>query len=434
MLLTSLLLLATTSTLAFSNGAPYICDPMNPLFGCFENSTGVLLPSKGSSTPANKVCKADGQIMWWVAGATRSDDYTLRSGNTADPSQDTAAYVPSSFMHIYVKVLAAGKKYGGLLLHAIDAQGVVVGEFNIPAKNNHPFWTPNNCPGAVLHATGNLKPYLAEMLYQTPPAGTGTITFQALIKRGEANTGEFYHPQSDLVLTEEVFSTSMWNMTRPGESCDQFCTLRYRNVENIYECDSKAMALQSKTASTLSSSMKGKFPLFEPIVSDCGKIAPAVREEDDMSFYHDDTCVSTEPSCTAYANGIRRFCLCKKRPTKTKRTLEHVDDDPNRAPAQRSGAPRVWKCNTTSLLVLLIVVLVLLPEATFGHNWVETPSRARSRASTTRPCQSRKASDLHAQIGKTQDHVVKFAAGHAVSVWCCWARPTFVEVLRVLTF
>jgi len=413
-LLSSLLLLlfssTTTTILAFSNGAPYICDPMTPLFGCFENSTGVLLPSKGSSTPANKVCKADGQIMWWVAGATRSNDYTLRSGNTVDLSQDTTTYVPSTFMHIYVKVLTAGRKYAGLLLHAIDAQGAVVGEFNIPAKNNHPFWTPANCPGAVLHATGNLKPYLAEILYQTPPAGTGTITFQALIKRGEANTGEFYHPKVDLVLSEEVSSPSMWNMTRPGESCDQFCTLRYRNVENIYECDSTAMALHSKSAAVLSSSMKGKFPLFEPIVSDCGKIAPAVREKDDMSFYHDETCVATEPSCTAYANGIKRFCLCKQR---TQRTLFNVDDQ-NSVPAERSGAPSLWKCNGLSILFFLVVVLVLLPDTTVGHNWVETPSRARSRASTTRPSQVRKASDLHAQIGKTQDHVVKFAAGHAV--------------------
>ena len=47
-----------------------------------------------------------------------------------------------------------------------------------------------------------MKPYLAKFLFKSPPAGTGDIIFQALIKRGEANTGEFYYPKKDLRLEE----------------------------------------------------------------------------------------------------------------------------------------------------------------------------------------------------------------------------------------
>merc|ERR1740130_2177001 len=94
------------SSTAFSNGNIDICDPTSKIFGCLSNETGTLLPSSGSSTAANKLCKKQGQIMWWVASPVRSQDYTVRSSDIGnDPTKDPTTYVPNAFMHIFVRTL-----------------------------------------------------------------------------------------------------------------------------------------------------------------------------------------------------------------------------------------------------------------------------------------------------------------------------------------
>ena len=421
------------SSTAFSNGNIDICDPTSKIFGCLSNETGTLLPSSGSSTAANKLCKKQGQIMWWVASPVRSQDYTVRSSDIGnDPTKDPTTYVPNAFMHIFVRTLTQGRQYGGIILRATDSNNRVVGEFEIPSKNNHPYWTPDSCPGAVLHATGNLKPYLAEIIYKTPPTKTGTIKFSTLIKRGEANTGEFYYPSSDLILQEtstrstNLLPLQLWNISADGQSCDQYCSLSYSidgSTQYAYECDPENMKKYSKSSETLANSIAGRYPIFKPIISDCGQISPAIRESDDMSFYHDETCIEgSKPSCTAYATGIKRLCLCKKRNTGRRMSTVHekdiekdfeidIENEQLHLKSSNSVSHRASMFSISSFILFTCVTLLLIAPIE-SHNWVETPSRARSRASTTRPCQIRKSSDLHAQIGKDQDHVIKYAAGH----------------------
>ncbi len=90
-------------------------------------------------------------------------------------------------------------------------------------------------------------------------------------------------------------------------------------------------------------------------------------------------------------------------------------------------------------LLLLLLLLPSSPSPCESHNWIETPSRARSRASPRRPCPARKGSDLHAQIGKNQSHVVKFAAGHTKASFFAivkgsdeaWlSHPNFLDMLK----
>ena len=212
-------------------------------------------------------------------------------------------------------------------------------------------------------------------------------------------------------------------MTDPGESCDQFCTLRYGMTAFDFECDADRMAALGNSSIALSASNAGKYPLFEPFVKDCGALAPAVRESDDMTFYFDQECATgLTPSCYAYAEGIRRLCLCRKRRRQGNDHCCNSNSQTRHRQQCLSAASAALLDNRLGVghavvLVALVLTLTLATQSS-AHNWVETPSRARSRASTTRPCQIRKASDLHAQIGKEQSHVIKFAMGHAsTSYW-----------------
>ncbi|GAB5362527.1 hypothetical protein AAMO2058_000804900 [Amorphochlora amoebiformis] len=47
-----------------------------------------------------------------------------------------------------------------------------------------------------------------------------------------------------------------------------------------------------------------------------------------------------------------------------------------------------------------------------AHNWLHSPARATNQASTTKPFQQRKVSDIHAQIGPGQRVALQFATGH----------------------
>ena len=54
---------------------------------------------------------------------------------------------------------------------------------------------------------------------------------------------------------------------------------------------------------------------------------------------------------------------------------------------------------------------LLVPQAG-AHNWMQSPGRANTLASTVKPCLSRKATDIHAQVGKGDSFTVRHASGH----------------------
>ena len=147
--------------------------------------------------------------------------------------------------------------------------------------------------------------------------------------------------------------------------------------------------------------------------------------------------------CNAANPAIRRFCACKMPPSAAPTAV------PTPVPASTTGgdggggrARRGVTSSASSTVVpsrlstlltgvigsimfagipvprmhgsfngavaVTMVSMALWVSPAAAHNWVITPARAMTEASTTSPCRSRKsADDWHAQVGQGQDFVVK---------------------------
>ena len=231
------------------------------------------------SCDAIDICKYGCPVgMTKVAPPERSATYTLRTGDGASWSSDPIQYVPGELLPLYLRVVRrtiVGKgfcripvkfggfretdepcftgnesaKYIGLLLYAVrtgDSSESKVGEWAIPLQEPAKFWTPPDSPGcdrrAVMHRYAEPKHYLERFVFKAPPAGTGSITFRALIKQGDTNMGAFYWPSApssgssasllpspgrsggDLVLEElappPTAAPPTWSFRgEPGETC-----------------------------------------------------------------------------------------------------------------------------------------------------------------------------------------------------------------------
>ena len=172
---------------ATSNGGVQIfeCDPMAAVWGCTQFDP----PS-----PPNTNCVTENatttRIMYWTQAPVRHKNYVLRSADGPSEAGDPTTYTPSEYMTIHLRVIQTGWKFRGLLLNAVDVNDTVVGEWSHPPEPGYPYRVNNpSCPGSLLHGNGDRKPYASHFTFKTPPAGTGRITFRALIKKGWANTG-----------------------------------------------------------------------------------------------------------------------------------------------------------------------------------------------------------------------------------------------------
>ena len=70
-----------------------------------------------------------------------------------------------------------------------------MGGWAIPLESPMRFWLPPDpgCGGrSLMHASAEPKRYVERFVFRAPPAGTGPITFRALVKQGETNRGAFY--------------------------------------------------------------------------------------------------------------------------------------------------------------------------------------------------------------------------------------------------
>ena len=99
-------------------------------------------------------------------------------------------------------------KYIGLLVYAVasaDLNEAKVGGWEVALDGQPTFWTPPDEPGcngrALMHTDPSRKHVLERFLFRAPPAGTGPITFRALIKQGETNKGAFYWPTAPASAT-----------------------------------------------------------------------------------------------------------------------------------------------------------------------------------------------------------------------------------------
>ena len=164
-------------------------------------------------------------IMPWAGRPEREDRYTLGPKHPG-----TTRYIPGTTVELSLRVQNPGMKYTGLLVDAVDGSNTTVGEFSFSDPTTRLFWEPPRCPGALVHASADAKPFGVTFSFTAPPAGTGSIRFRALVKRGVANTGYFHYPSTgaggarDLVLDEmemetEIAPRSITLTTTPGVSC-----------------------------------------------------------------------------------------------------------------------------------------------------------------------------------------------------------------------
>ena len=143
--------------------------------------------------------------MTAVAPPERSDAYVL---SVADGSTE---YVPGELLPMLLEVTVrtiVGKrdrgttivgnetaKYLGLLLYAVDRHEIKVGTWEVALDESPRFWTPPDpgCGGhALMHSDAELKGFRERFVFRPPPAGTGDITFRALVKQGETNKGKAF--------------------------------------------------------------------------------------------------------------------------------------------------------------------------------------------------------------------------------------------------
>ena len=289
--------------------------------------------------------------MSLVAPPERSQAYTLRTADGPDASNDPTTYVPGELMPLYLRVTRRtipGKeeagmkivanesaKYIGLLVYAVastDQSETKVGGWELPLEGQPTFWTPPDEPGcngrAVMHAGPERKHILERFLFKAPPAGTGAITFRALLKHGETNKGAFYwptvpgsptpmqspvagRPGGDLMLYESGASPPRpWSYRgATGESCTQVC------ASQGLTCDEGALGA-TETAGALDEAVLHAFLCEPPLFATCDDEAPRMSGiGDGLCWYREASCAPrAAPACDAvptdnFESGLR-LCPC----------------------------------------------------------------------------------------------------------------------------
>ena len=141
--------------------------------------------------------------------------------------------------------------------------------------------------------------------------------------------------------------------------------------------------------------------------------------------------------CAASSPDIQRLCACRvtrrhRRKQSRPSTVSTLSVSSSAAPPSRSSISSLGVAAAVAILVgsdhmysgfrttaaafgIATIVLSAFPVSAHAHNWMMSPGRAVFQASTTKPCRSRKASDLHAQVGPGQTFIVEWATGHAKS-------------------
>ena len=339
-----------------------IAGASRPFLACYDKT----VVNRGNCLDENT---ASAIMPWTAAPILSADGFELRARRdhlagaaaTGSPggTDPLAEYTAGDWITISLHVLQYDKKYRGLLLHADDATGKKVGEWGLPQMNDSPFWHPPVCgPKIVLHSGAAVKSLTSRFRFKAPPAGTGSITFKALVKVGPANTGEFYRPL-DLVLPEAIASGSgsgtdggAWIVGMGGVSCDEACfqhqhspntnngstTTTTTNEQRRHTCDETVMLAGLKTPADTAAALSSVYPCNGPLLIDCGDpsvpattTVPARRR----CWYQDGICsnnnnnnnvdVSVKTTgrdlCAANTSvTMRRFCACKA-PLRRQRVL-----------------------------------------------------------------------------------------------------------------
>mmetsp|Transcript_7216 Transcript_7216/g.8152 ORF Transcript_7216/g.8152 Transcript_7216/m.8152 type:complete len:1138 (-) Transcript_7216:198-3611(-) len=375
---------------------------------------------QGSSFPDATGCDAHDAtlgdtVMDWTTPMVRTDMYTIRSGDRAC-EHDRTHYVPDEYVTIYLRTTKARMQFRGLLLYADDSAGNKVGTWE--SFDETYFWMPPNCNGAVMHLSAAPKHYLHTFRFRAPAAGTGPITFQGLIKRGEANLGEFYWPNlnGELVLQEAVAPPRSWYVGSNGATCEETCAPHGG-------CDEALMnSLSSHSTETFYRQLSRHATCTLPLLDASCDPTPMMGPDGWCSVPGEQCELDMVVKCQVRAEATHKpLCACG-----TQGAPRAADIVPVCIGAASGKGPSssVWvmllasvavfgkSTSRTVVLVGALLGMLLLPSAD-AHNWVRSPSRSRGQASTLKPCRNRiNVSNPHFQIGGDQTFEIEWATGH----------------------
>jgi len=180
--------------------------------------------------------------MHKVAAPVRSDDYFV---GTADFGESgSSEYIPGELMDIHVRSLNPAKKFLGILIYAVQNDGIIgeegcpspgcdgkeeikVGEWEATDIDNFQV----SCDGkAMTHTNAKVKKFHHVFRWRAPQSGSGDVIFRVIVKTGSTNGGWFYWPMEtgDLMLFEGVQQPSPkeWVQGNIGMTCEEVCQSR----------------------------------------------------------------------------------------------------------------------------------------------------------------------------------------------------------------
>jgi len=384
-----------------------------------------------SSFPDTTQCDAYLPDVWevnmkWTKAPIRTNDYTLRAGDNPCEA-DRTSYVPGEYVTIHLRTTRAKRQWRGLVLYAITAGGTAdnkVGTWELTEQaSKEMFWSPPNCgaQNTVFHISAQVKFYHHQFTFKAPPAGTGTIVFHTMIKRGEANLGEFYWANllGDLTLTEAPAPPRSWYRGMvPGQSCAQVCAAQ----PGAPPCDATWMA-STPAAGIKSAAQAGRhISCNTPLLNDCG--GPNIDLEGWCGFPTEEC--PTRDYCTTPVDAAT-FPLCACGSVGGPPAADLVECVPPSPGSRAQSGMFAWtlvllsswmvsrSSRTTILLVVAVAAFAMLPSAD-AHNWIKGASRSNGEASTLKPCRSRFDEDNpHFQVRENahQDEFeIIWATGH----------------------
>lgn len=293
-----------------------------------------------------------------------------------------------------------------------------MGNFNFPLNSNEPlYWNPPQCPGIAMHRSAEVKPYLNVLQFLTPPPGTGTITFRALVKFDHANLGEFYYPNlaGDLSLSEGPSLTDRWVAGTRGADCSSTCK---------GPVDSAAIASASDPR-IFAASVEISQSCAQPVLSTCAVNIAQPYLLDSGVCLRPEGAIACAQEPWRNSSPIDKSAgvpLCKCNSTATPSSQPSAGGlRISGASSSRAGLALFGSVGLVAVaassprwLGLGLMLLLSVPPA-LSHNWLHVNSRATAYyASTTSPCPSRKSTDLHVQVGINQSFVIGWDSGHEV--------------------
>merc|ERR1719361_1517243 len=274
--------------------------------------------------------------MHLVGAPTRADDYI---GSTADIGEDgPTSYKPGELMDIHIRVLNPMKKFLGILLYAVQNDGVL-GPEGCPSPGcdgkeeiKVGSWEETDnifqvgCDGkALTHREASIKNYHHVFRWRAPEAGSGDVIFRVIVKQGSTNGGFFYWPMldgdlmlleddsstNDLMAEEQHFPGQEWVAGDISQTCTQICNAQNRACDRSVPLNG-TLELYDEVKSSLSCQ--------RPLLSTCLKFAPTRDEEGycwfenrDSGLCGDDTNVEPANICDVKIEnspGSQRLCPC----------------------------------------------------------------------------------------------------------------------------